>query len=145
LYDADQRSWSRFSHTEPDKHLARLKPAIVIDCLLRHVSEHRVGATERDHRHLAKEQSDIAEYVVPAKCVYQRDDRTEPQDQADDRDFDGAGRRRSDVVGNFFGERPIDGCRLFGLTFRLTMPDRSAKSLEARGMPDKADKTRRPR
>jgi len=42
------------------------------------------------------------------------------------------------VVGNLFGECPIDGCRLIGPSFRLTMSDRSAKSLEARGMSDKA-------
>jgi hypothetical protein len=51
---------------------------IILDRLLGHVGEHGVGAAERDHGHLAEEQSDIAEYVVPSERVHQGDDGTEP-------------------------------------------------------------------
>ena len=61
-------------HPETDQHLARLKPVIIFDGLLCDISEYRVGTTERDHRHLAEEQSDVAEHVVPAEHVNQSGD-----------------------------------------------------------------------
>ena len=115
---------------------------IIFDRLLRHVSEHCVGATKRDHCHLAKEQSDATEHVVPAERVYQRGYWTEPQHPTDDGDFDRACPRRTDVVRDLFGERPIDRCRLIVLAFSLSMTERSAEGFEARGMSDKADKRR---
>jgi hypothetical protein len=36
---------------------------IVFDGLLRHVGQHRIGAPERHHRHLAEEHGDLAENV----------------------------------------------------------------------------------
>ena len=38
----------------------------MIDRLLGDIGEHRVGAAEGDHRHLAEEDGDLAEDVPPA-------------------------------------------------------------------------------
>ena len=54
-------------HAEAVEHLARLQPVIVLHRLLRDIGEHRVGAAERDHRHLAEEDRDLAEDVRGAE------------------------------------------------------------------------------
>ena len=58
-----------------------LEPVVVLDRLLRHVGQHGVGAAEGDHRHLAEEDSDLAEHVGAAERGEQRCHWDEPQRQ----------------------------------------------------------------
>ena len=51
----------------PSSISPRLQPVIVLDRLLRDIGEHRIGAAEGDHRHLAEEQRDLAEHVGRAE------------------------------------------------------------------------------
>ena len=68
-------------HAEAIQHLAGFQPAVVLDRLLRDIGEHRIGAAERHHRHLAEEDSDLAEDVGAAQSSQQCDDGDEPQRQ----------------------------------------------------------------
>ena len=43
--------------------ISRGEPVIMLDRLLRDIGEHRIGAAERHHRHLAEEQRDLAEHI----------------------------------------------------------------------------------
>ena len=52
--DHDQRPGRRLGHAEAVEHLARLEPAIGADRLLCDIGEHRIGAAEGHHRHLAR-------------------------------------------------------------------------------------------
>ncbi|KIU01328.1 hypothetical protein QU38_02200, partial [Staphylococcus aureus] len=54
-----------------------------LHCLLRDIGEHRIGAAEGHHRHLAEEGGDAAEHVVGAEREQQRCDRPEPEQQQD--------------------------------------------------------------
>ena len=49
----------RLRHAEAVEHLARLEPAVVLDRLLRDIGQHRIGAAEGHHRHLAEEDGDL--------------------------------------------------------------------------------------
>ena len=69
LQHHDQRAGRRLRHAEAVEHLARRQPVIVLDRLLRDIGQHRIGAAERHHRHLAEEHRDLAEDVVPARAT----------------------------------------------------------------------------
>ncbi len=71
----------------------------MLDRLLRDVSQHRIGAAERHHGHLAEEQCYLAEHVGFAERDQQRGDRNQPQQQPDRADFQCAGNARADVLG----------------------------------------------
>jgi hypothetical protein len=75
----DQRSRRSFRHAEPVEHLARPQPSVGIDRLLRHVGEHRVGAAERDDRHLREEEADLREDARTADAVANHQHRQEPE------------------------------------------------------------------
>ena len=64
LQDHDQRSGRGLGHAEAVQHLARPKPVVVLDRLLRDIGQHRVGAAEGHHRHLREEDRDLAEDVA---------------------------------------------------------------------------------
>ena len=81
LQHHDQRAGRGFGHAEAVEHLAGLEPAVVLDRLLGDIGEHRVGAAERHHRHLAEEDGDLAEDVAAAQGGEQRDHRNEPKHQ----------------------------------------------------------------
>ncbi len=49
-----------------------LNPVIILDRLLRDIGQHRIGAAERHHRHLAEEHGDLAEDVGAAEGDEQR-------------------------------------------------------------------------
>ena len=81
LRDHDQRTRRRLGHAEPVQHLAGRHPVIVIDRLLRHIGQHRIGTTEGDHGHLAEEHRDLGEDVVAAQAEIERRHRHQPEGQ----------------------------------------------------------------
>jgi hypothetical protein len=66
-------------HAQTIEHLAWLEPAIVLDRLLRHIGQHRIGAPEGDDGHLAEEDGDLAEHAVVAQGGENGDHRRQPQ------------------------------------------------------------------
>ena len=67
-----------------------VEPVAVLHRLLRHVGEHRVGAAEGHHRHLAEEDRQPGEGLVRAERQHQRRDRHEPGEREPGRRAPGA-------------------------------------------------------
>ena len=109
LHDHDQGARRRLGHAEPVEHLAGPEPAIVLDCLLRHVGEHRIGAAESDDRHLREEQADIAEGVAEAEGREDRDHRPEPQCEPDRRNTQRASDGRPHMLREVLSEPALFG------------------------------------
>jgi hypothetical protein len=65
LQHHDQWSGRRLGHAETVEHLGRAEPVISLDRLLRDIGEHRIGTTERHHRHGREEGGDLAEHIGP--------------------------------------------------------------------------------
>ena len=83
LQHHDQRARRGLGHAEAVEHLARLQPVIMLDRLLGDIGQHRIGAAERHHRHLAEEQRDLAEHVGLSERDQERGDRHQPEQQPD--------------------------------------------------------------
>src|ERR1700730_5635574 len=79
LQDHDQRPRRRPRHPKPIEHLARFEPAVVLDCLLGDIREHRVGAAEGHHGHLAEEDGDLAEDVSAPQSEERRNHGKKPK------------------------------------------------------------------
>ena len=77
----DQRAGRRFGQPQPVQHLAGGDPAVMVDRLLGDIGQHRIGAAERDHRHLAEEDRDLGEDVVGPAQEPQQGHRDEPQSE----------------------------------------------------------------
>ena len=95
-------------HAEAVEHLARLEPAIMLDCLLGDIGENGVSAAEGDHRHLAEEDGDLAEHVARSQADKQRNDRNEPEHEPDTRGPQRTGNGRPRVLRQFIAEEIID-------------------------------------
>ena len=82
LGDHDQRSGGGFGHAKTIQHLASVKPAIMADCLLRHVGQHGIGTAKGDHRHLAEKHSLLDIDMTGTKPAIEDHNRSKPQDSA---------------------------------------------------------------
>ena len=107
LHNHDQGTRRRLGHAEPVEHLAGPEPAIVLDRLLRHVGEHRIGAAKGDDRHLREEQPDLAEGVAGAENGDDRDDRGQPQREPERRDAQGAADGRAGMLRQLVAENAV--------------------------------------
>jgi hypothetical protein len=56
--------------------LRRAEPSVMIHGLLRHIREHRVSATERDHRGFTEENPFVEKCVIGAKPERERDNQS---------------------------------------------------------------------
>src|SRR5882672_10240995 len=93
----DERAGRGFGETQPVEHLARVKPAMVLDRLLADVRQHRVRAAERHHRRLAKEEPFAEQRVPPTQPRAEGQDRRPPQCETDRADLERAAQGRPRV------------------------------------------------
>ncbi len=101
LQHHDQRARSCFGQSKAVHHLAGLEPAEILHRLLRDIRQHRVGATESDHRGFAKEKAFLEKRVVPSQPEADEKNRHPPKRQANQRDSRRARPRRPRMARGF--------------------------------------------
>ena len=79
LQHHDQRPRRGLGEAKSIEHLRGAEPLIILHRLLRDVGQHRIGATECDHRGLAEKNPLAKERVIRAQPERQRDEGREPQ------------------------------------------------------------------
>ena len=139
LQDHDQRTRRRLGHAEAVEHLAGRQPAVVLDRLLRHVGEHRIGAAEGDHRHDREEARDLSEDVVRSEGRQDRADRDEPQRQPHGRDLEAVGDGRAGMRGQLVAEQAVAVRR----SVRGTVTPADLERVESGAAADEADQAGR--